>query len=130
MAEPLTPILVWLCEEQADITGKDLAEVAGIAQNTWSKVRQGKQDLSSDLLWKVLKAISILRPRSDAARVVALIEQKKYAPPAIRLSDVIESADEPELEAALLQIVRKLFPKASDNAGVHHLSERLKSPIV
>lgn len=129
MTQPVTPILQWLCEEQADISGKDLAEVAGIAPQTWSKVRQGKQDLSSDLVWKVLKAISVLRPRSDAAKVVALIEGKKFSQPAILLSDVIESASDDELEAAFYQIFMRLFPKAGDNAGVQGFSDRLKFPI-
>lgn len=126
MTQPVTPILQWLCEEQADISGKDLAEVAGIAPQTWSKVRQGKQDLSSDLVWKVLKAISVLRPRSDAAKVVALIEGKKYHVPAVRLSDVINSSTDEELEDAMIQIVKRLFPKSADANG---LSERLKSPV-
>ena len=52
MAEPVSPLLRWLCEEQADIHGTELAELSGIARQTWSKVRQGKQDLSSDLLWR------------------------------------------------------------------------------
>jgi len=74
MLKPLTPILQWLIEEQADISGKDLAKIALIAPQTWSKVRQGKQDLSSELIWRVMCAIASIRPRSDCARVVALME--------------------------------------------------------
>ena len=126
--KPLTPLLVWLCEEQADITGKELAEVSGIAPQTWSKVRQGKQDLSSDLLWRVLKAIALLRPNSDSARVVALVEGKKFSRQRITLSSLIASADESELEGAMLQIVARLFPKG-DAQHRPIASDRVKSPI-
>lgn len=127
MPEPLTPILLWLTEEQADISGKELAEIAGIAPQTWSKVRTGKQDLSSDLLWKVLKAIAYLRPASDVARVVSLIEGKKFRAPAVSLTAVIDAADEEELEGAMLQIVKRMFPKSAD---VSSLEKQIKSPII
>lgn len=131
MPEPLTPLLKWLIDEQADITGKDLAELSGIAPQTWSKVRQGKQDLSSDLLWRCMKALALLRPHSDCARVLALVEGKKYlrSRPTIRLADVIEAASDEELEAAMLQIVRRMFPKSGNNTDVVLNEARVKSPI-
>lgn len=127
MAEPLTFLLKWLCEEQADITGKELAEISGIAPQTWSKVRQGKQDLSSDLLWRILKAIAVLRSNSEAARVVAIVEGKYWSRPTTTqtLSDLIQIAEDNELEAAMIMIVRRMFPR-------HHTEhqERVKSPII
>jgi len=126
--KPLTPLLQWLCEEQADITGKELAEVSGIAPQTWSKVRQGRQDLSSDLVWRVMGAIARLRPNSDCARVVALMEGKKFVRQRVTLQSLIASADESELEPAMLQLVARLFPKG--DAEQHNLSsKRVKSPI-
>jgi hypothetical protein len=112
MAKPITPLLEWLCDEQGDISGKDLAEVSGIAPQTWSKVRQGKQDLSSDLVWRVMCAIALLRPNSEAARVVSIVEGKPsqaHQSISASLSEMIRVADEEELEAAMLQIVRRMF---------------------
>lgn len=126
--KPLSPILQWLCEEQADITGKQIAEITGIAPQTLSKVRQGKQDLSSDLLWRVMDAIAYLRPNSDCARVMALIEGKSRQK--ISLSDVIASADESELETAMLQIVKRMFPKSRKNTDSVVNVERVKSPVL
>lgn len=114
--QPLTPILEWLCEEQAGISGKDLAETAGIAPQTWSKVRQGKQDLSSELIWRILHAIAFLRPESDAAKIVAIIEGKNVLHDS--LTDLIEKSSDAELEAAMLLIIRKIFSKEREDALV------------
>jgi transcriptional regulator with XRE-family HTH domain len=76
MTEPVSPLLRWLCEEQADIHGTELAELSGIARQTWSKVRQGKQDLTSDLLWRCMEVIARLRPRSECSQVVSIVKSQ------------------------------------------------------
>jgi transcriptional regulator with XRE-family HTH domain len=117
MAEPVSPLLKWLCEEQADIHGKKLAEVSGIAPQTWSKVRQGKQDLSSDLLWRCMEAIAKLRPRSECASVIRIVSQKndfqtkrvKEEPPLLRIERALEELkDETEENQAMLLMARRL----------------------
>lgn len=111
MTKPSTPILEWLVEEQAGLEGKAIAEVAGISPATWSKVRQGKQDLSSDLVWRVMCAIAHLRPRSACAEVVQVIEGKKFRlDRRLSLAEIIEASTEEELEAMMVLIVRKMFP--------------------
>jgi transcriptional regulator with XRE-family HTH domain len=116
MTEPLSPILKWLCEEQADIHGKDLAELSGIARQTWSKVRQGKQDLSSDLLWRCMEAIARLRPRSECAEVIRIVNSQKAAfekqekeHPLLRIERALsELKDEAEENQAMMLMARRL----------------------
>jgi transcriptional regulator with XRE-family HTH domain len=113
--KPLTPILQWLIDEQANIKGNKLAKMAGIAPQTFSSVRQGKQDLSSDLLWRVMNAIAELRPNSDCAQVVALIRGQNFSRQKNSLSDVIavaiDVADDAELEEAFKLFGQKIFQK-------------------
>ena len=118
MTEPVSPLLKWLCEEQADIHGTDLAELSGIARQTWSKVRQGKQDLSSDLLWRCMEAIAQLRPRSECAEVIRIVNSQKNAfekkrereeHPLLRIERALsELKDETEENQAMLLMARCL----------------------
>jgi transcriptional regulator with XRE-family HTH domain len=117
MAEPLTPLLKWLCDEQGDIQGKDLAEISGISPQTLSRVRQGKQDLSSDLLWRCMEAIARLRSRSECAQVVCIVKpendsekkREREEPPLLRIERALaELKDETEENQAMLLIARRL----------------------
>ncbi|MEG4007757.1 hypothetical protein QUA41_17875 [Microcoleus sp. Pol11C1] len=118
MTEPVSPLLRWLCEEQADIHGTELAQQSGIARQTWSKVRQGKQDLSSDLLWRCMEVIARLRPGSECALVVSIItsqndlEKKKREReehPLLRIERALsELKDETEENQAMLLMARRL----------------------
>ena len=118
MTEPVSPLLKWLCEEQADIRGTDLAELSGIARQTWSKVRQGKQDLSSDLLWRCMEVIAQLRPRSECAEVIRIVSSQKNAfekkrereeHPLLRIERALsELKDETEENQAMLLMARCL----------------------
>lgn len=118
MAEPVSPLLKWLCEEQADIQGTELAQLSGIARQTWSKVRQGKQDLSSDLLWRCMNAIAQLRPRSECAEVIRIVNSQKNAfdkkrereeHPLLRIERALsELKDETEENQAMLLMARCL----------------------
>ena len=115
MAEPVSPLLRWLCEEQADIHGTELAELSGIARQTWSKVRQGKQDLSSDLLWRCMEVIARLRPRSECDRVVCIVNsqnaenREREEHPLLRIERALaELKDETEENQAMLLMARRL----------------------
>ncbi len=128
MAEPQTPLLKWLCDEQADIQGKDLAEISGISPQTLSRVRQGKQDLSSDLLWRCMEAIAQLRPRSECAEVIRIVnpqnnvfEKKKREReehPLLRIERALsELKDETEENQAMLLMMRRLRESQSKAAS-------------
>jgi transcriptional regulator with XRE-family HTH domain len=116
MTEPVSPLLKWLCEEQADIHGTELAKISGIARQTWSKVRQGKQDLSSDLLWRCMEAIARLRPRSECAQVIRIVNSQKTSfekeereHPLLRIERALsELKDEAEENQAMLLLARRL----------------------
>jgi predicted transcriptional regulator len=134
--QPLTPILEWLIEEQAGITGKELAQISGIAPQTWSRVRQGRQDLTTESLWKIIEAIAQLRPRSECAQVIAIIQGKKKRQQQITLPEMIEISSDRELEEAMILIVRKLFPRnsnrdafAGSNTDASSSKNNIKSPI-
>lgn len=128
MAEPQTPLLKWLCDEQADIHGKDLAEISGISPQTLSRMRQGKQDLSSDLLWRCIEAIAQLRPRSECAEVIRIVspqnnvfEKKKREReehPLLRIERALsELKDETEENQAMLLMMRRLRESQSKAAS-------------
>jgi len=117
MTEPVSPLLRWLCEEQADINGTELAELSGISRQTWSKVRQGRQDMTSDLLWRCMEVIARLRPRSECGQVVSIVksqnaEKKKREReehPLLRIERALsELKDETEENQAMLLIARRL----------------------
>lgn len=128
MAEPASPLLKWLCEEQADIHGTELAELSGIARQTWSKVRQGKQDLSSDLLWRCMEVIARLRPRSECAEVIRIVSPQKNVfenkrrereeHPLLRIERALsELKDENEENQAMLLMARRLRESQSKAAS-------------
>jgi len=126
MAEPVSPLLRWLCEEQADIHGTELAELSGIARQTWSKVPQGKQDLSSDLLWRCMEVIARLRPRDECNRVVTIVKsqnaenQKRETEehPLLRIERALsELKDETEENQAMLLMARRLR-ESKNNASL------------
>jgi transcriptional regulator with XRE-family HTH domain len=118
MTEPVSPLLRWLCEEQADIHGTELAELSGIARQTWSKVRQGKQDLTSDLLWRCMEVIARLRPRSECGQVVSIVKSQNDSEngggereehPLLRIERALsELKDETEENQAMLLMARRL----------------------
>ena len=121
-----TPILQWLIEEQSGLTGKQLSEISGIAPQTWSRVRQGRQDLTSESLWKIIEAIAQLRPRSECAQIAAIIQGKKNT---LTLPEMIELSSDQELEEAMVLIVRKLFPRNGKDTYVPASKNNIKSPV-
>lgn len=119
--KPLNPILDWLIDEQGGLEGKAIAKAAGVSATTWSKIRQGKQDPSSDTLWRVMCAIAELRPRSVCAEVVVTIEGKKPlrgAPSPPSLTAIIDSSTDEELEIMMVLLVRKLFPRVDTRENI------------
>ncbi len=127
--KPLSPILQWLVGEQANIKVNKLAKMAGIAPTTFSNVRHGKQDLTSELLWRLMNAIAELRPNSDCAQVVALIRGQNFSRQKNSLSDVIAAAidvaDDAELEEAFKLFGQKIFQKFN----VRDSRDRVKSSV-
>jgi transcriptional regulator with XRE-family HTH domain len=127
MTEPVSPLLRWLCEEQADIHGTELAELSGIARQTWSKVRQGKQDLTSDLLWRCMEVIARLRPRSECGQVVSIVKsqndsenkkREREEHPLLRIERALsELKDETEENQAMLLMARRLR-ESKNNASL------------
>jgi transcriptional regulator with XRE-family HTH domain len=125
------PIVRWVFNEQAGISSKDLAEIVGITQQHLSRAKHGKQDLGSDFLWRLMVAIAKLRPHSDCAEFVRLVEKGRLFPSQSQtLSSVVAAADESELEMVMLQIVARLFPKSRVSTDIIVEAQRVKSPVL
>ncbi len=116
-----SPILQWLVNNQP-VTGKELSEITGIAQQTWSDVRTGRSDLSTATLWKIMVAIAELEPNSSVSEVVKIITGKKNPQFLAQMKALIASADEEELEQIFAFLGERLFSKSTDSSnGVRDL---------
>lgn len=109
-----SPILQWLVENQP-VTGKELSEATGIAQQTWSDVRTGRSDLSTATLWKIMVGIAELEPNSSVGEVVKIITGKKNPQFLTEMKALIASADEEELEQIFAFLGERLFSKNADS---------------
>jgi len=108
-----SPILQWIFANQP-CTGKELAETAGIAQQTLSDARTGRADFSTATLWKIMQAIAQLEPNSSVAEVTKIIEGKKNPQFLAQMKTLIASADEEELEQIFSFLGERLFSKSAD----------------
>lgn len=122
------------------IQAKALAEITGVSQNHISEFRRGKlkTGVTTDCLLKLLVGMDELAPGSRRY-FCDLLGGKKF-PQGFEgeLEFLIDAAGEEELETAMLQIVRRMFPKDlntsnKDNLGISNNEktsrDRLRSAI-
>ncbi len=86
------------------IKGKELAEAAGISPQHLSEYRRGKCDITSSKLWDAVCAMDRLAPGARAY-FCGLMAGKKY--PEISLQELVDDADDAEIEELLLALGRK-----------------------
>lgn len=104
-----SPILQWIFINQP-CTGKELSELTGIAQQTLSDARTGRSDMSSAVLWKLMVAIAEVNPSGPVAKVVDIVNGKKNSEDfLLQIENIIQSADDQELEQIFLFLGNKLF---------------------
>lgn len=110
-----SPLLAWLTEEQP-CEGRTLAEMAGISEETWSRIINGRADTTTETFWKLAKAIADLYPSGSVAKVVRIVEARaegiRPANLGEQLALLIESADDEDLEEIFLLLGKKIFSKS------------------
>ncbi|WP_414552511.1 helix-turn-helix domain-containing protein [Anabaena sp. CCY 0017] len=89
------------------IQGKELAALAGISQNHLSQFRSGNKWISPEVFAALLEAMDELAPGSRLYFCQLLANQPLQADKKTNIVEIIEAADEEEVEAALLAIGRK-----------------------
>ncbi|WDD36117.1 helix-turn-helix transcriptional regulator (plasmid) [Nostoc sp. UHCC 0926] len=90
------------------IQGKELAGLAGISQNHLSQFRSGHKWVSPEVFAALLEGMDRLAPGSRKYFCQLLAEEPlAERDTSKRLAEMIEAADEDEMEAALLAIGRK-----------------------
>ena len=90
------------------IQGKELAALAGISQNHLSQFRSGHKWVSPEVFAGLLEGMDQLAPGSRKYFCQLLAEEPLAEKDTSKsLAEMIEAADEDEMEAALLAIGRK-----------------------
>jgi transcriptional regulator with XRE-family HTH domain len=108
------------------IQGKELAELAGISQNHLSQFRSGKKWVSPEVFAALLEGMDQLSPGSRAY-FCQLLAQKPLLQTESndsKLRDLIEAADEEEIDEILLIIGRKWKQNAAI-AGRYSLNKNV-----
>ncbi len=96
-----------------EITGKEMSEVSGVSQSHISDFRSGKCSVTVDLFWKLLMAMEQIEPGSKgyfcALLAGASEDDTKDRSESFekRLIDLIQAADDEEIEIALLTIAKR-----------------------
>jgi hypothetical protein len=116
------------------IQAKALSSLSGVSQNHISEFRSGKlkTGVTTDCLWRLISGMDELSPGSRQYFCDLLAGKKKPSQGfAEDLESLIEAADESELESAMIQIVRRMFPKedASVSTDAIERKNRIKSSI-
>lgn len=92
-------------QDRYGIKGKNLSEITGVSQNHISEFRRGRTDVSSSVLWKLVQAMDELAPGAKSYFCSLLNEKKASVGDA--LQQLIEAADDEEIEQAMLAIARR-----------------------
>jgi hypothetical protein len=116
------------------IQAKALSGLSGVSQNHISEFRGGKlkTGVTTDCLYRLLVAMDELSPGSRRYFCDLLAGKKNHSQGfQAELEFYINAADEAELEAAMLLIVRRMFPKEDKQTAtcpdVKAYRERVKS---
>ena len=107
-------------QDRYRIKGTHLAEESGISQQHWSEYRNGKADLVSTKAWAALEAMERISPGAIQYFCYLLAGRSVDG----ELNNLIEVADDDELEEAFLSIGKRMFRR---NTVESALSKRVKS---
>ena len=118
------------------IQAKALSGLSGVSQNHISEFRSGKlkTGVTTDCLYRLLMGMDELSPGSRRYFCDLLAGKKHQKGFGGELEFLIDAAEPEELEKAMLQIVRRMFPKDEKESGsltdVQGSTERIKSSIL
>jgi len=102
------------------IAAKWLSEQSGVSMQMISNYRHGKQRVYSDSLESMISAL----PTQARRYLYGLVSNDRSA---LTLELLIDAASEEELETAMLQIVRRIFPKSEETTDAGSADVRVKS---
>jgi transcriptional regulator with XRE-family HTH domain len=99
------------------IQGKELAELAGISTNHLSQFRSGHKWVSPEVFTALLEGMDQLSPGSRSYFCQLLAQKPLTEDNSKKLIDLIEAADDEEMDEVLLAIGRK-WKASKQNAAV------------
>jgi len=113
------------------IQGKELAALAGISQNHLSQFRSGSKWVSPEVLAALLEGMDKLSPGSRRYFCQLLAEKplSEGEDDGKKLIEMIEAADEEEIDAVLLTIGRKWKTSKQNTVISGDYSQNLDSAI-
>jgi len=111
------------------IRGKDLSDLSGVSVNHISefKNKRLKTGVTTDCLLRLLDAMDQLSPGAKKFFCDTLSGSQYQQKFALELEFLIDAASEEELETAMLQIVRRIFPKSEEITDANSADSRVKS---
>jgi len=110
MAKTQVHLLIKQTMDKYGVKGKDLAEVTGVGTTHISEIRSGKKWVSSETFVALLEGMDTLAPGSRHYFCQLLAGEElssKKATVAEKIVELIEVANDDEIEAALFAIGRK-----------------------
>lgn len=105
------------------ISGKYLSEQSRVSIQMISNYRNGKQRVYSDSLEAMISAL----PIQARQYLYGLVSNDRAV---LTLETMIDTASEEELEAAMIQIVRRIFPKSEEVTDANSVDSRVKSSVL
>lgn len=108
------------------ITGRKLADAAEISPQHWSEYRRGKCDISTGKAWAVLEAMEAIAPGAKQYFCQSILGKSEIE---TQLEQLVDLADEGQLERIMLRIVRRIFPKSRNLTDEVSPSNSIQSPI-
>jgi transcriptional regulator with XRE-family HTH domain len=100
------------------IKARDLHEVSGVSQNHISEFKNGKGNISVNVMWKLVEGMEVLAPGSRAYFFTRLVGDKnpKFSV-AQKLEQLIDQATDADVNVALLAIAKRYRAKAENEAS-------------
>jgi len=133
MAKTQIHLLIKQTMDRYGIRGKDLAEIAGIGASHISDVRSGKKWVSPEVFIALLEGMDTLAPGSRHYFCQLLAGEElssKKATVGEKIAELIEVADDNDIETALLAIGRKWKRLRQRSASMNESEEERQAIAV
>lgn len=95
-------------KQKHGITGKAISELTGISQIHISQFLNGKRDVSSSYLWRMIEAMDNLSPGAKKDFWLQLVKCVEYDDDEVDLTALIQSMQTNELSKTLFTIAETL----------------------
>jgi hypothetical protein len=98
-------IVDWMFQQQGEISNTCLSQKTGISCQSIGRARMARQDLTTEPFWRLMVVMAELKPYSDCARVVRIVQGLE---PPSDLKCLVANASEKELKEVLQQILARV----------------------